>query len=251
MSQRFVIAGTNTDIGKTAFSSALMLALEEAGRKPHYWKPVQSGIESVDTRTVQEVTTLPDERFFAEKYVFSEPLSPHRAAEIDGVNVDVAALCDAANIPACDGDLLIEGAGGLMVPITRKNLQINIYKKWQIPLILCASTDLGTINHTLLSLEALWARRIPIKGIAFIGEPNPDNMYTISKFSNVKVLGRLPMVETMNPFDLLAAFKEGFEIKDFLNNDDITNRFVGEEKSENDNDNPQDEDDMMTEESHG
>ena len=236
MTQRYVIAGTDTDVGKTTFSAALMLALEEAGAQPYYWKPVQSGLESVDTRSVQDVTELPEERFFPETYIFSEPLSPHRAAEIDEIDVDINKLRDVSCIPECDGTLLIEGAGGLMVPMSRKNLQINIYKKWKIPLILCARTELGTINHTLLSLEALWSRRIPIKGIAFIGEPNADNMYTISKFSNVKVLGRLPMVEEMTADNLLAAFKEGFEIKDFTDSSDIKNRFVSHEVTEeNDN----------------
>lgn len=235
MTQRYVIAGTDTDVGKTIFSAALMLALEEASLKPHYWKPLQSGIESVDTRSVQDVTGLPEERFFPENHIFSEPLSPHRAAEIDEVAVDMPALWDRGNIPECDGTLLIEGAGGLMVPVTRKNLQINVYKKWKIPLILCARTDLGTINHTLLSLEALWSRRIPIKGIAFIGEPNADNMYTISKFSNVKVLGRLPMVDDMNAEALLGAFKEGFSMSDFTGHNDIKTRFVSEEQVQNDN----------------
>lgn len=235
MAQRFVIAGTDTDVGKTIFSAALMLALEEVAFKPHYWKPLQSGIDSVDTRSVQEITGLSEDRFFPENHIFSAAVSPHRAAEIDEVTVDIPALWEKGNIPDCEGTLLIEGAGGLMVPITRKNLQINVYKKWKIPLILCARTDLGTINHTLLSLEALWARRIPIKGVVFIGEPNADNMYTISKFSNVKVLGRLPMVEDMNAQALLEAFKEGFSISDFTNSTDIKNRFVPEEEVQNDN----------------
>lgn len=213
---RYVIAGTDTDVGKTVFSAALMLALEAAGQKPYYWKPVQSGIESIDTRRVQDITELPQERFCPEHYIFSESLSPHRAGEIDGVEVDIASLSDLNNIPACDGMLLIEGAGGLMVPLTRKNLQINVYKKWDLPVILCARTELGTINHTLLSLEALWARRIPIKGIAFIGDPNPDNMYTISKLANTKILGRLPLVQDVGALDLLAAFHEGFDIRDFI-----------------------------------
>lgn len=216
MSSRFIITGTDTDVGKTIFSAALMLALEEAGKRPYYWKPLQSGVvEGVDTRTVQDVTNLPEERFLPEKYIFSEALSPHRAAEIDGVEIDVDALKDVSVIPNVDGTLIIEGAGGMMVPISRKNLLINVFKKWKTPVILVSRTELGTINHTLLSLEALWARRIPVHGIAFVGDYNPDNICTISQFSKVKILGRLPLLEDVNAAALRSAFAEHFNIKDF------------------------------------
>jgi len=111
--------------------------------------------------------------------------------------------------------LIIEGAGGLMVPVTRKNLLINVFKSWNVPVILCARTGLGTLNHTLLSLEALWARKIPIHGIAFIGDINKDNMQTIAEFSGEKILGRLPMLEKLNPQTLQAAFDAHFKIEDF------------------------------------
>ncbi len=213
----FIITGTDTDIGKTAFSAALMLGLESAGHKPHYWKPLQSGIETVDTRTIQKLTNLPDERFLAERYILSEPLSPHRAAEIDGVEIDVDALRDPRNLPEHEGGaLLIEGAGGLMVPITRKNLQINLYKDWKIPLILCCRTGLGTINHTLLSLDAIWARGIPLKGLVFIGEDNPDNIRTIAEFSKVKVLGQMPHLDHLDDASLRLMFANNFNAQDFM-----------------------------------
>ncbi len=217
MNKRYVITGTDTDVGKTVFSAALMMALEDAGQHPHYWKPIQCGItESVDTKHVQTLTTLPEERFFPEQHIFSQPFSPHRAAELDETQVDMAKLSDKSAIPECDGTLLIEGAGGLMVPLTRKNLQINLYKRWKIPVILCARTGLGTINHTLLSLEALWARRIPIKGIAFIGDENEDTIRTIKEFSNVTILGRLPIMDLMSEQSLLKTFKDNFKPEDFV-----------------------------------
>lgn len=216
MSSRFLITGTDTDVGKTIFSAALMLALEDAGLTPHYWKPVQSGItDSIDTKTVQDYTKLPNERFFPERYIFSQPLSPHRAAELDNTEIDIDALASRANIPNCESTLLIEGAGGLMVPLSRKNLQINVFKRWKTPAILCARTGLGTINHTLLSLEAMWSRRIPVKGIAFIGDENEDNMHTIREFSNVRILGRMPHIENISPETLLKGFKDHFNIEDF------------------------------------
>jgi len=217
MSQRFIIAGTDTEIGKTVFAAGLMLGLEAWGTKPHYWKPVQSGIEDgVDTRRVQKLTALPDERFLPERYIFSQSLSPHRAAELDKAKIDIALLRDPSVIPSCDGPLLIEGAGGLMVPLSRENLQVNLYKDWDIPVILCARTGLGTINHTLLSLEALWARRMNVLGVAFIGPENADNITTISEFSKARILGHLPWLERLEPQRLKEAFLQNFDQDDFI-----------------------------------
>lgn len=207
MTNACIITGTDTDIGKTVFAAMLALALDA-----HYWKPIQSGIaDSIDTRTVQQLTGLPQERFFPEAHIFTEALSPHRAAEIDKVEIDVDALA----LPACEGPLLIEGAGGLMVPLTRKNLQINLFKRWNLPVILCARTELGTINHTLLSLEALWNREIPVLGLAFIGPDNADTIRTIGEYSGVKVLGRLPWLADLNTESLQHAFRENFNVEDF------------------------------------
>ncbi len=215
--KKLIITGTDTDIGKTVFSAALMLGLETSKQSPHYWKPVQSGItDGVDTRTVQKITNLPDERFLPERYIFSEPLSPHRAAEIDGLEINIDQLSNANNIPESDGIMIIEGAGGLMVPLTRDNLQINLYKKWNIPVILCARTALGTINHTLLSLEALWSRNIPIKGIVFIGEENLDNIRTIAEFSKVKILGHMPKLNAIDDVTLRLVFGNNFNAQDFI-----------------------------------
>jgi len=217
MAQKTIITGTDTDIGKTMFSAALMLGLEAAGETPHYWKPLQSGItDIVDTKCVQQTTNLPKERFLPERYILSEPLSPHRAAEIDGVEIDIEGLRDPDQIPQADGALIIEGAGGLMVPITRKNLQINLYKEWNIPLVLCARTGLGTINHTLLSLEAIWERRIPLKGVVFIGEENEDNIRTISEFSGAKVLGHMPIMDEPDDSALRLMFANNFNAQDFI-----------------------------------
>lgn len=208
MNEKFIIAGTDTDVGKTVVSAMLMLALGGL-----YWKPVQSGVKGgVDTKTVQRLTGLPAERFLEERYVFTEPLSPHRAAEIDGAEIDVEEL----SLPDISGRLLVEGAGGLMVPLTRQNLQINTYKKWGLPVILVARTALGTINHTLLSLEALWSRKIPVHGLIFVGDDNPDTIRTIHDFSKVKVLGRVPILDSLGANRLTRVFAEQFELKDFV-----------------------------------
>lgn len=207
MSMDYIVTGTDTDVGKTVFASMLTLALDAS-----YWKPFQSGIAGgVDTKSVQDMTGLPDERFLPERYVLSEPLSPHRAAELDGVEIDMESL----DIPAHEGHLIIEGAGGLMVPLTREHLLINQFKKWNVPVILVARTGLGTLNHTLLSLEALWSRDIPIHGIAFVGDLNKDNIQTIKEFSGEKILGRVPMMDALTPEALQKAFDENFKLEDF------------------------------------
>ncbi|MCB1562021.1 MAG: ATP-dependent dethiobiotin synthetase BioD [Alphaproteobacteria bacterium] len=208
MTDRCIITGTDTGVGKTMVASMLMLALG-AG----YWKPVQSGLEGgVDTKIVQKLTGLPAERFLEERYVFSEPLSPHRAAELDNAQIDVESF----TVPAYDGPLLIEGAGGLMVPLTRENLFINLFRKWNLPVILVARMALGTINHTLLSLEALWARDIPVYGLIFVGEDNPDTIRTIADFSKTPVLGRLPWLDSPDAESLTSAFGNHFRLEDFV-----------------------------------
>lgn len=208
MSNSYIITGTDTGIGKTVASALLVQGLGY-----NYWKPVQSGIEDggVDTRRVQKMTDLPDERFLPEAYVFTEPLSPHRAAEIDGVELELDKLV----IPKSENPLIIEGAGGLMVPLTRQNLQVNQFKRWGLPVILCARTGLGTINHTMLSIEALFARDIPLHGLIFIGENNDDNIRTIAEYSGVKILGHIPVMEEINATTLKDCFMRNFRKGDF------------------------------------
>lgn len=208
MTEQCIITGTDTDIGKTVVAAMLTLALDA-----YYWKPVQCGVQGgVDTKAVQKMTQLPAERFAPERYILSEPLSPHRAAELDGVEINVNAL----EIPRVDGPLLIEGAGGLMVPMTRDVLQIDVFARWRLPVILVARTGLGTLNHTLLSLEALKTRRIPVHGIIFSGEDNPDNIRTIHEFSGAKILGRLPVLDSLSPSRLTEAFEQNFKYEDFF-----------------------------------
>jgi dethiobiotin synthetase len=208
MSKAFIVAGTDTGIGKTTVAAMLTLALDAL-----YWKPIQSGTrDGTDRQQVQTLTQLPDDRFVLERYVLNEPLSPHRAAEIDGVEIQTEALI----VPASDQTLIIEAAGGLLVPITRRALQIDVLAAWGLPLILCARTALGTINHTLLSIEALRARNMPLHGLIFIGEDNPDNMRTIADFSSTRMLGHVPKLDRIDRGALLETFARGFRREDFV-----------------------------------
>lgn len=204
MKPRFVVTGTDTDIGKSVFSAALVQALQA-----RYWKPVQSGLEGgTDTAFVERMvpgSTLP------EAWRLVTPASPHLAAEIDGVEIDT----DALNPPTIDAPLVIEGAGGALVPVTRTVLYADVFARWQIPVIVCARTALGTINHSLMTVEALKARGVPIHGIAFIGDAMPDSEATIPAIAGVRRLGRLDRLPAITPEALRAAFAAGFDIADF------------------------------------
>jgi dethiobiotin synthetase len=205
MRRGFIITGTDTDAGKTVFSAALVNALRAA-----YWKPVQTGLDS-DSETVRRLAKLPPERLFPEVYKLRLPASPHIAAKRECVSIRPEAL----SLPSTPHPLIIEGAGGLLVPLSRDLLQIDMFAQWGLPVILCAKTMLGTINHTLLSLEALKRRDIPIHGVAFIGEAEPEVEETIIDIGEVRHLGRLPRIEPLSAESLEEAFNTGFNIADF------------------------------------
>ncbi|RVA17047.1 ATP-dependent dethiobiotin synthetase BioD [Mesorhizobium sp. M7D.F.Ca.US.004.03.1.1] len=204
MTKRIVITGTDTGIGKTVFSAGLAGLLDG-----FYWKPVQSGLDDeTDSEVVARLAGLPPGRVLPEVYRLKEPLSPHRSAELDGVAIDVARL----SLPVLPGPLVIEGAGGLMVPLNRQTRFIDIFAQWHLPVILCARTALGTINHTLLSIEALRARSIPLIGLAFIGDEVADTQRTIVEFSGVPQLGRLPLLDPLTRETLRDAMVAGFDL---------------------------------------
>ena len=208
MSNAIVVTGTDTGIGKTVFAAGLTGLL--AGT---YWKPVQSGIEDeTDSEIVARLSGLPAGRILPEAYRLNAPLSPHRAAELDGVEIDIGKLA----LPAGQRPLIIEGAGGLMVPVNRQTLYIDLFARWQAPLVLCARTGLGTINHALLSIEALRSRSIPLLGVAFIGDEMADTQRTIAEMGKVRVLGRLPRLDPLTPEALGAAMRASFNAADFL-----------------------------------
>ncbi|MEF0941817.1 dethiobiotin synthase [Rhizobium sp. BR 362] len=203
MSVRFVVTGTDTGIGKTVFSAALAGALNA-----RYWKPVQSGLEGeTDSDAVARLSGLPAEHILPEAYRLATPVSPHLSARLDGVEIDPARL----ELPACAGPLVIEGAGGLLVPLTNNLVFADVFARWRIPVMLCARTSLGTINHTLLSIEALRHRDIPLCGVAFVGAENADTQATIAAIGQVRVLGRLPLLESLTSETLRRAFRENFD----------------------------------------
>ncbi|WP_094585544.1 dethiobiotin synthase [Synechococcus sp. BO 8801] len=187
---RLVVCGTDTDVGKTVVSALLVQGLGAT-----YWKPVQSGMEGGgDTGRVQQLLGLPPERVVPEAYRLTAPVSPHWAAERDGLSIDPARLA----LPTGDGPLVVETAGGLLVPLRRNWLQIEQLAVWGLPVLLVARSGLGTLNHTLLSLEALQRRSIPVLGLVLNGDPHPDNPRTLAALGGVPVLAELPPLDPLD-----------------------------------------------------
>lgn len=204
-----IVTGTDTGVGKTVVAAMLVLAFDA-----FYWKPVQSGLtDGTDTATVAALTGISGTRLFPEAYRLGEPLSPHRAAELDGVTIDPARLVLPETPPR--RFLIVEGAGGVLVPVTRSLLQIELFARWQRPVVVVARTALGTINHTLLTLEALQRRGISVQGIVFAGDENPDTQRTIGEFSGARILGRLPVMKQLNAENLRGAFAQNFQREHF------------------------------------
>jgi len=207
MNRRFVITGTDTDIGKTVFAAALTAALSAS-----YWKPVQAGLaDGTDSETVARLGGVDPSRILPERYRLEIPASPHFSAAQEGIAIEL----DDFAIPRVDGPLIIEGAGGALVPVNPELLFADLFAHWALPVIIVASTRLGTINHSLLTIEALRNRGVPIHGIAFIGPEVSDSEQVICEIGKVARLGRLPMIENLSPTTLKAAFAANFAIADF------------------------------------
>ncbi|MBB3347077.1 dethiobiotin synthase [Sphingomonas sp. BK069] len=200
------VTGTDTDVGKTVFAAALTVALDAS-----YWKPVQAGLEDGSDAASVESLGVARARIVPEAYRLTTPCSPHRAAELDGVVIDPARLA----LPPIGGDLVVEGAGGALVPLTRDWLFADQIACWGCPAVLVARTSLGTINHSLLSIEALRARGVPLLGVAFIGDAQEDSEATIAAVGRVRRLGRLPRLPRLDPTALASAFADAFDVAAF------------------------------------
>lgn len=194
----FVVTGTDTGIGKTVFAAALTGRL-----KATYWKPVQSGLEEeTDSEIVARLSGRPA---LPEAWRLKLPASPHISAAAEGVHIDEKALILPPERP-----LVVEGAGGLMVPLNDHATFLDVFGAWQLPVILCARTALGTINHSLLSIAALKAAGVPLHGVAFIGPEAPEVEATICRMGGTRRLGRLPILKSLKPGSLRAAFDDCF-----------------------------------------
>lgn len=207
MSRTFVVTGTDTDVGKTVFAAALALATGAT-----YWKPVQAGMDGGGDAANVASFGVPAASILPEAYRLATPCSPHLAAEIDGLEIAPERLV----LPQIDGALVVEGAGGALVPVTRELLYADLFARWGQPVVIVARTALGTINHSLLTIEALRARGVPILGVAFNGDVNEDSEATIAEIGGVKRLGRLPTLPTLTSDTLRHAFANAFDLRDFV-----------------------------------
>jgi len=198
--QGFFVTGSDTDVGKTVVSAWLVARLGAC-----YWKPVQAGTDpETDSDVVRRLSGAAPDRILPEAYVLSEPIAPHEAARRAGMTIDMTKLVP----PSCDGPLVVEGAGGLMVPLDEQSFMIDLAHELELPLILVVRSTLGTINHTLLSVEAIRRRGLPLAGVVVNGPETPHNRAAIERYGKVEVIAEIPWLEQLTPATLAAIEPE-------------------------------------------
>jgi dethiobiotin synthetase len=189
MTKQFAITGIGTDVGKTVVSAILSEALHAT-----YWKPVQAGdLDNSDSIKVQQYTS--NVRILPEAFQLSEPMSPHAAANIDGINISLEDL----KLPEVEGNLIVEGAGGLMVPLNNDGLTfLDVIESWKLPTIIVSRHYLGSINHSLLTAEVLKSRNVNIAGFIFVGDENIATEEVIMNSTGLRMIARFPMADEVN-----------------------------------------------------
>lgn len=197
---QFFITGIGTEIGKTLVSAIVTEYLQA-----DYWKPVQSGdLHWTDTMKVQSLISNTKSVFHPERHRLNAPLSPHASAALDGVQIKLSDF----TLPQTSNHLVVEGAGGLMVPLNEHDVLLDLIQQLQIPVILVSRNYLGSINHTLLSFDALKQRNIPIAGIVFNGEPNPASESFIENYTQLPVLFRVGNLDDITPESIRDVVKQ-------------------------------------------
>ncbi len=189
-SKKYFISGIDTNVGKTMVSAILTEALQA-----DYWKPIQSGTEEgFDRDTVKNLISNPKTIFHKEAYSFKAAIAPHAAADLEHMSIDLHQI----EVPKINNTLIIEGAGGLLVPLNQTQTLLDLIKKTEAEVILVSKNYLGSINHTLLSYKLLINEKIPVKGIIFNGEPNPESEHIIEQFTQAKILAKIPFFKVIN-----------------------------------------------------
>lgn len=214
------VTGTDTNIGKTVLSAALMHRCRRE-TSVRYWKPVQTGFpEDDDTAEVRRLGSCSDAEILDTGIRLPRPLSPHLSAGLSHTTIDMSAL--AATLPAGPG-WIVEGAGGVLVPLNNADLMIDLIRLLGLAAVVMTRSTLGTINHTLLTIEALRARHIPVAGVVMGGEPNPDNRRAIEMYGRVSVLGEMPRFAALSAAVLrewaCAELDRGSCLRPFLTGD--------------------------------
>jgi dethiobiotin synthase len=205
MNQRYFVASTDIEVGKTVLSALLCAALEAL-----YWKPIQTGtLDGTDRQTVMRLTGVGEDRILREVYSFVPPVSPHLAARWAGVQINF----DQVRIPPGveNESLIVEGPGGVLEPLNDQQFVLDLIAKLKLPAILAARSSLGTINHTLLSLAALRSADVPVQGVVLIGDSNKDYRETIERYGRVQVIGEIPRLPVLNRAVLIQVFESHFD----------------------------------------
>ncbi len=203
LSRGLFVTGSDTGVGKTVASALLVRALDA-----DYWKAIQSGVAAGtsggppggpfvgddDSAEVARLAKLPLERIHAPAYRLKAPRSPHEAAALEGARVALSSIA----LPRSARPVVVEGAGGVLVPLNERELMVDLMVKLALPVVLVVRTALGTLNHTLLSLEALRARKLPVLGLIAIGAEDEGNLRALTHFGGIDLLAHLP---TLSPLD--------------------------------------------------
>jgi len=190
MAQQYIVTGIGTDVGKTVISAILSEAL-----KATYWKPIQAGdLDNSDSIKVNNWTT-DKVTVLEEKFRLNSPMSPHAAAAIDGVEIQITDI----QKPELEGNLILEGAGGIMVPINEKgDTYLDVFEQLNLPIIIVSRNYLGSINHSLMTIEMIQNRGIEIKGVIFSGPSNEATENIILSKTKTKCLARIPEANEVN-----------------------------------------------------
>ena len=205
----YFVTGTDTNVGKTVLSALLVAALDAV-----YWKPVQTGAsEGTDREAVRAWSEASEDRLPLERFRFYPPVSPHLASREGGMRIAL----DDFELPVAPAGLrwIVEGAGGVMVPLNERDLMRGLMQRIGLPVIVAARTTLGTINHTLLTLAALREARLPICGVALVGDENVENRRAIEQYGNVRVIGHIPMLKKINRAVLFDVYEKHFDHRAF------------------------------------
>lgn len=195
--KQYFVTGISTGIGKTICSAVLVEKLQA-----DYWKPIQSGdLDKSDSLTVGSLVSNTLTRIHPERFRLNNPLSPHRSAKIDGIQIQLPDFM----LPLTENNLIVEGAGGLMVPLNDRELILDLIKHLDMEVIVVSENYLGSINHTLMTLAVLKDHDIKIKGIVFNGASNEDSESYIENYTGVNVLGHVPLFPSVNKSSIQHA----------------------------------------------
>jgi dethiobiotin synthetase len=189
MNRGYFVTGTGTDVGKTVVSAWLCYHLGAA-----YWKPMQSGnLDQPEEATVAKLANLSPQAVYPQVYSMTQPLSPHLAAKLDGIEIDITKL----QLPKSEQLIVVEGAGGTLVPLNNMQLMTDLMVELDLPTIVVASSGLGTINHTCMTLEVLKNRGIDVRGVIMVGLENAENKYAIEHYGHTQVIAEIPWLDSL------------------------------------------------------